>query len=295
LSHRSPPGILGAMALPDLNLPLPPWDDPSGLILPGAALGLLLCLVWLVLRRRALHPGVRALLGPLATGPVPVAFCLRGMFVPGNELFYRAPADPRQPTEGLTVHKFKVAEVYSAPDVLALGELQQLLLSSNRRLSLTVVSGEPTRQAWSQDTIAIGPHYKSTQILDACEPRLVAMRQPAAFRSLVSPELFEAKEGLDFGLVYKGRHPATHRTCWVVMGLGDAGTAAAARFLHAHARSLGSLTGRGSFAAVIAVDTAKGWEGSVLRSLQPRPSWWRRLLYRARWQSLTTAPWAKPG
>jgi hypothetical protein len=294
LSGRSRTGILVAMSLPELDLPLPQWDDPSGLVLLGAALGLALCLVWLLLRRRAIHPAVRGLLGPLASGPVPVAFCLRGMFVPGNELFCRAPADPRQPTEGVTVHKFKVGEVYSTSDVLALGELQQLLMGNNRRLSLTVVSGEPSRQAWSQDTIAIGPHYKSMQILDACEPRLVAVRQPAAFRSLISPELFEAREGLDFGLIYKGRHPATHRSCWVVMGLGDIGTAAAARFLHAHARTLGSLTGAGSFAAVIAVDTAKGWEGSVLRSLLPRPSWWRRLLFRRAWQRLTTAPWARP-
>jgi len=282
------------MLLPSLDFPLPGWDDPSQLLLLIVALGLALCLVWLALRRRAIHPAVRALLGPLATARVPVAFCLRGMFVPGNELFCRAPADPRQPTEGLTVHKFKVAEVYSTSDVLALGELQQLLMGNNRRLSLSVVSGEPTRQAWSQDTISIGPHYKSMQILDACEPRLVAVRQPAAFRCLATPELFEAKEGLDFGLIYKGRHPATHRSCWVVMGLSDAGTAAAARFLHAHARSLGSLTGSGSFAAVISVDTTKGWEASVLRTLQPRPSWWRRLVFRRRLQSLTTAPWSRP-
>jgi hypothetical protein len=293
LSHPVPPGILGAMTFPDLDLPLPHWNDPLGLLLLGAA-GLVLCLAWLVVRRRALHPAIRALLGPLAGGRVPVAFCLRGMFVPGNELFSRAPADPRQPSEGLTVHKWaKVPEVYSAPDVLALGELQQLLLSSNRRLSIAVVSGEPSRQAWSQATVAIGPHYKSLQILDTCEPRLVAVRQPGAFRSLASPELFEAREGLDFGLIYKGRHPATHHTFWVVMGLSDLGTAAAAHFLRAQARPLGSLTGRRGFAAVIALDTRKGWEGSVLRSLQPRPTWWRRLLHRHQWQRLTTAPWAR--
>jgi hypothetical protein len=280
------------MALPALDLPLPPWDDPNGLLLLGAAVGLGLCLVWLILRRQILHPAIRALLGPLGSGRHAVAVCLRGMFVPGNELFSRAPADPRQPSEGLTVHKWlKVPEVYSAPDVLALGEVQQLLLSSNRRLSLKVVSGEPSRQAWSQDTIAIGPHYKSMQILDACEPRLMAVRQPAAFRAVSTPEVFEAKEGLDFGLIYKGRHPATHHTFWVVMGLGDPGTAAAAHFLQAHARTLGTLTGRRCFAAVISVDTNKGWESSVLRSLQPRPSWWRRLLYRKAWQKLTTTPW----
>lgn len=281
------------MALPALDLPLPAWDDPYGLLLLGAAAGLTLGLAWLIVRRRQVHPAIRALLHPLASGHTSVAFCLRGMFVPGNELFSRAPADPRQPHEGLTVHKWvKVPEVYSTPDVLALGEMQQLLLAGNRRLSLTVVSGEPSRQAWSQETIAIGPHYKSMQILDACEPRLVTLRQPAAFRSLGTPELFEAREGLDFGLIYKGRHPATHRSFWVIMGLGDPGTAAAARFLHAHARALGALTGRGGFAAVIAVDTTKGWEASVLRSLQPRPSWWRRLLYRRTWQHLTTTPWA---
>jgi hypothetical protein len=283
------------MPLPVLDLPLPDWDDPNTPLLLGAALVLIVLLVWLGLRRRALHPGVRALLSTLASGDQSVVFCLRGMFVPGNELFSRAPADPRQPTEGQTVHKWvKVPEVYSAPDVLALGELQNLLLSSNRRLNLKVVSGEPSRQAWSQETFALGPHYKAMQILDACEPRLVTVRQPAAFRGVTNPELFEARDGLDFGLIYKGRHPATHQIFWVVMGLGDTGTAAAAHFLRGQARALGLLAGRNCFAAIISVDTNKGWEGSVLRSLQPRPSWWRRLLYRKQWQKLTTSPWTVP-
>lgn len=283
------------MVLPAVDLPLPSWDDPNGLLLVGAAAGLSLCLAWLIVRRLILHPAIRALLGPLGSGRHAVAFCVRGMFVPGNELFSRAPADPRQPTEGITVRKWlKVPEVYSAPDVLALGEIQQLLLSSNRRLSISVVSGEPSRQAWSRETIAIGPHYKSLQILDACEPRLMSVRQPAAFRGVSTPEVFEAKEGLDFGLIYKGRHPATHNTFWVVMGLGDPGTAAAAHFLRAHARSLGTLTGRRCFAAVISVDTTKGWESSVLRTLQPRASWWRRLVYRKTMQKLTTTPWTVP-
>ncbi len=281
------------MALTSLDLPWASWDDPLGLLLIGAAGVLTGMLVWLLFRRQLLHPAIRAILGPLGSGTRTVAFCLRGMFVPGNELFSRAPVDPRHPAEGVTVHKWlKVPEVFSAPDVLALGEIQQLLMSSNRRLTLSVASGETGRQAWSQDTIAIGPHYKSMQILDACEPRLMTVRQPAAFRGVLSPEVFEAKEGLDFGLIYKGRHPATHHSCWVVMGLGDPGTAAAAHFLHAHARTLGCLTGRRCFAAVISVDTNKGWESSVLRTLQPRPSWWRRLVYRKAWQKLTTTPWA---
>lgn len=280
------------MLLSALDLFLPAWGELPMPVLLGAAVSLTLLLAWLVARRRALHPAVRALIHPLGSGAHEVACCLRGMFVPGNELFSRAPADPRQPTEGLTVHKWvKVPEVYDALDVQALGELQQLLLGSNRRLSLRVVTGEPNRQAWSEPAIAVGPHYKATQILDTCEPRLVAVRQPAAFR-LSGGEVFEAREGLDFGLIYKGRHSATHRTFWVVMGLGDSGTAAAAHFLRVHAQRLGALTGRGPFAAVIALDPARGWESSQLRALQPRPARWRRVLRRKVWQQLTTTPWA---
>src|SRR5262245_27760951 len=128
------------MPLPALDLPLPDWDDPNTSLIIGAAV-LLVILIWLGLRRRALHPGIRALLSSLTSGDPSVVFCIRGMFVPGNELFSRAPADPRQPTEGQTVHKWvKVPEVYSVPDVLALQELQTLLLSGNRRLNLKVVS-----------------------------------------------------------------------------------------------------------------------------------------------------------
>lgn len=271
------------------SLPL----DPLWL---GAGAIVVLALVWIVVRTRRGDAGLHALLGHLAGKQASAVFFLRGLFVPGNELFSRAPEDPRNPASGITVHKWgKIAELYSSADVLGVSELLQLFLASHSGLRFGLLSGELGRQAWSEDAIAIGPHYKSLQILDACEPKLVALRQqPAAFRSLVSTEVFEAKEGLAYGLVYKGQHPATHRTFWVVMGLDDFGTSAAAHFLRVHARSLGRLTGAGAFAAVIAIDTAKGWEASLLKSLQPRPAWWRLFLYRARWKVLTTNPWAGP-
>ncbi|MFN8654218.1 MAG: hypothetical protein U0133_22490 [Gemmatimonadales bacterium] len=271
---------------------LPAWDALPFPVLAGTAAALVVLLAWLLIRRHLLHPGVRALLHPLGSGTHEVACCLRGMFVPGNELFSRAPADPRQPTEGLTVHKWsKVPEVHHAQDVLALNEVQQLLLASNRKIHLRVVSGEPSRQGWSEPTIAIGPHFKATQILDACEPRLIQVRQPAAFRATTG-EVYEAKEQLDFGLIYKGRHAATHQPFWVILGLGDQGTAAAAHFFRTQARKLGALTGRGGFAAVIAVDPSRGWEASALRAVHPKPAWWRRLVYRKTWQALTTNPWS---
>jgi len=239
-------------------------------------------------------PSVRLLLGSLAAKDSSSIFFLRGLFVPNNELFSKAPEDPRNPASGLTVHKWaKIPELYSVPDVRAIAEMLQLVLSVNSRLSFSLLSGETGRQTWSEDAIAIGPHYKSLQILDACEPKLVTVRQPAAFRTVQSSELFEAKEGHDFGLIYKGRHPASHRSFWVIMGLSDTGTEAAAHFLHAHIKPLARLIGGGAFAAIISVDTAKGWEGSVLKSLQPKPTWWRRLLYKKLLLKLTTTPWLK--
>jgi hypothetical protein len=261
----------------------------------GLSLILLLGLAGFFLYRWHLDAPLHALLGDFSRGATSAAFFLRGLFVPGDEFFSRAPADPRTPATGLTVLKWsRVPEVYATPDVRAMGELFHLLLASNPRLGFTLLTGEPNRQAWSEDAIALGPHYKAFQILDACEPRLVAVRQPAAFRNLISQELFEAKEGIDFGLIYKGRHPASHRTCWVVMGLTDLSTASAARFLHANARSLGYLVGSNPFAAVVSINPAKGWDQAVLKSLQPRPVWWRRLLYRGHWQTLTQAPTSQP-
>ena len=271
-------------------MPVLDWSNP--LLIAGLAclaLGLLGLAVW----NWRSDPSVRALLGSLATKQATAVFYLRGLFVPNNELFSRAPEDPRNPASGVTVLKWaKIPELYTVPDVRAVADLLQLVLVTNSRISFSLLSGEPGRQAWSEDAIAIGPHFKSLQMLDACEPKLVAVRQqPAAFKSLLAPELFEAREGLDFGLIYKGRHPASGRSCWVVMGLSDLGTTAAAHFLHVQAKSLGRLIGGRSFAAIISVDTAKGWEGTVLKSLQPKPSWWRRYLYGKHWKRLTTAPW----
>jgi len=268
-------------------------SDSNPLVIAGIAV-LAILLVGLALWYFRTDPSVRVLLGSLATKDSSAAFFLRGLFVPNNELFSKAPEDPRNPASGLTVLKWaKIPELYTVPDVRAVAELQQLVLATNSRLSFSLLSGETGRQTWSEDAIGIGPHYKSLQILDACEPKLVQLRQqPAAFRALTSSELFEAKEGHDFGLIYKGYHSASHRSCWVVMGLSDSGTAAAAHFLRAHVKSLARLIGGGAFAAIISVDTAKGWEGTVLKTLQPKPTWWRRLLYGKRLKHLTTTPWA---
>jgi len=267
-------------------------SDSNPLVIGGIAI-LAVLLLALALWYWRTDPSVRLLLGSLATRDSTAAFFLRGLFVPNNELFSKSPEDPRNPASGLTVLKWpKTPELYTVPDVRAVAELQQLVLATNSRLSFSLMSGETGRQTWSEDAIAIGPHYKSLQILDACEPKLVQVRQPPAFRTVQSSELFEAKEGHDFGLIYKGYHPASHRTCWVVMGLSDSGTAAAAHFIHAHIKSLARLIGGGAFAAIISVDTAKGWEGTVLKTLQPKPTWWRRLLYGKRLKHLTTTPWA---
>jgi hypothetical protein len=260
----------------------------------GVALALLGALAGFFLYRWHINGPLRALLAGFLDDTTNVVFFLRGLFVPGEEYFSRAPADPRTPATGLTVLKWnKVPEVYVTADVQAMAELFHLLITANKDVGLTLLSGEPTRQAWSDHAIAVGPHYKALQILDACEPRLVAVRQPAAFRSLVSQEVFEPKDGRDFGLIYKGRHPSSHRTFWVVMGLSDVGTATAARFLRVNARSLGYLVGPNPFAGIISVEPAKGWDHATLRSLQPTPAWWRRLLYRSHWHRLTTVPGTK--
>jgi hypothetical protein len=71
------------------------------------------------------------------------------------------------------------------------------------------------------------------------------------------------------------------------MGIGDLGTETAARFLRLHAAHLGRLTGAAPFAAIIAVDRARGPDGGVLHWLGPSPRWWRRLLHRKTWRALS--------
>jgi hypothetical protein len=256
------------------------WGDQIHLALLAAVLGLSLVLAWSIFRRRDAHLPLRRLLGRLASEPT-VGLFLRGMFVPGSEFFSRAPEYPPGTSGTLTVHKWTgIAEVFSAADLRAATDVLRLLVAANPDVDVALRSVEADRKGWSEDTIAIGCHFKSQQILEGCEPRLVAFRNPDAFRSLLSQEVFEARGNLDFGLIYKGSHSASHRAFWVIMGLHDLATEAAAHFLRVNARPLLRLVGSAPFAAILAVDRAQGLQSTVLRSLQPRPTWWRRLLHR---------------
>jgi hypothetical protein len=270
------------------------WEMSQWLLVGAiAVLTASLCLS-VRLGRESVRP-LRRLLGRPKGDVTPVTVFLRGMFVPGNEYFARVPEYPPGSGAGVTVHKLaNISEVFSAPDVRAAGEVLQLLVASNPSLAIHIRASEGNRRGWDEDAVAIGPHYKSVQILDACEPRLIAFRNPDAFRSVASREVFEAKGGIDYGLIYRGEHPASHRVFWVVMGLGDLGTESAAWFLRANALLLSRLTGAAPFAAVVAVETARGRETAQLKFLQPKPRWWRRLRYRKAWLKLSGATHAGP-
>ena len=266
---------------------LPPWLDSTAVLLLGALALLLGAVAWSVLRWWMAQYPVRCLLGRLATEPVTANLFIRGMFVPGNEFFSRAPEYPPGTGGGVTVHKWaNIPEVHTASDVCAVADILQLLATSNSRLAFAIRSAEASFSGPNDETIAIGSHHKALQILAMCEPRLIGFRNPDAFRSMVSQEIFEAKPGIDYGLIYKGRHPTSQRAFWVVMGLGDLGTQSAAFFLRTNGGSLARFTGAGPFAAIIAVDNNRGGEAAQLRWLHPRPSWWRRLLFRRRLQEL---------
>jgi hypothetical protein len=276
--------------MPSLLADLTPWDDldPIHASLLVALVGLVLVLAWSIFRRRDAQLPLRRLLGRLATEPGTVGLFLRGMFVPSNELFSRAPEYPPGTSGALTVHKWTgIPEVYAAADVRAATEIARLLVAANPEVDIAFRSIEKDRKGWNEDAIAIGPHFKSQQILDGCEPRLVAFRNPDAFKTVTAQEVFEAKGNIEYGLIYKGSHTATRRAFWVIMGLGDLGTEAAALFLRTRAGELHRLTGGAPFAAILALDPAQGRESAVLRSLQPRAAWWRRLLYRKTWQRLS--------
>ena len=175
--------------------------------------------------------GPRRCSAALATKQAAAVFFLRGLFVPNNELFSRArriPAIRRPESPSSSGPRFRnstPSPMYGRSPICL-----QLVLVTNSRISFSLLSGEPGRQAWSEDAIAIGPHFKSLQMLDACEPKLVAVRQqPAAFKSLVAGEVFEpggARLRADLqGIAI----PPADGAGWVVMGLSDLGTTATAR------------------------------------------------------------------
>jgi hypothetical protein len=253
----------------------------------GFALALA-ALVWLAVGRRRLGVAATNLLGRLADEATSVSVFIRGMFVPNSEFFSREPEYPGGPTAELTVRKWvDIPEVYPSADVRAASDLFYLIAAANPAAAIAFRSIERDRGGWGEDSVAVGRHFRSVQILETCDPKIVAFRHPDAFRSLVSRDVFEAKGSADFGLIYKGKHPSTHRSCWVVMGIGDLGTETAARFLRLHAADLGRLTGAAPFAAIIAVDRARGPDGGTMHWLNPPPKWWRRLLHRKTLRALS--------
>lgn len=267
-----------------------PW-----MLVAGIVAGLALALLAGVARARLAHRSVRALLHPLAGADGRLAIYLRGLFVPGHEYYSRAPEDPRHPAGGLTVHKWaRVDGVHAAADVQAAATLLRLLAAACPRVVPTLEAGEPGRPAWGEHGIIVGPHHLAYQVLDGCAPRLASVRPSASVRLLGSGTVFEAREGLDFGLIYKGERTGVRRSYLLVTGLGDAGTIAAAEFLARHAAGLGRLMGRRAFALVVAVHPARGPASATLQGIEPRPAWWRRMLHGKDWQALRAAAAALP-
>ncbi len=269
-------------------VPTDTWKDVALGVILGAIASAVFALVLTTLSRLRQRRPRNVLLGPLAKDRTTISVFIRPMFVPNKEFFSREPDYQPGMAGTITVRKWpNIPEVYAAGDVRAASDVLRLLGDVGRNQVIAFRSIEADWKNWSEDTIAIGGHFKTFQILEACEPRIVGFRNPDAFRSLVSTHIFEAAGQSDCGLIFKGYHPASRRTFLVVMGLGAIGTEAAAHFLRVNAAPLGSLTAGAPFAAVVTVDSTQGPQGAVLHWMHPKPTWWRRLLYWSTWKKLS--------
>ena len=250
----------------------------------GAAITAAIALIGFEIWRQRNRAPARRLLGRLGADRAAVGVFVRQMFVPGNEFFSKDP-ESQAMSGSVAVRKWtNIPEVFDSAEVRAATELIHLLGEMGSG-AVTIKSVEKESGRWTEDSISIGPHYKSFAILDTCEPKLVAFRNPDAFRSLVTRDVFETKSGSDFGLIYKGQHANRH-TFLVLMGIGSAGTVAASNYLKSNLTALGNLTGGKPFAAIVAADINAASPPGALRYLYPKPSWWRRLLFRKDWKSI---------
>jgi hypothetical protein len=271
------------------------WLDSFGSLLTaeqwtGAILGAVVsatfATVSVLFRALLSRRAICVALGKASHAETPCGMFVRSMQSPNGTYSSRdphiLPSVPPQPR-----HWHNIRGVYGMEDVIGLADIFNLLGKAGKTRNIVMRSLESDWDRWTEPSISVGGHFKAERALEVCEPKLVKLATPS-FRLLSSGREFTVVDSRDYGVVYKGFHPATKIPAFVILGQAGLGTQSAASFFRDHAATLGRLYGSGGFAAIVVSDHLDGREGGQLVALDPRPHALRLLL-----NPVTTLRWRR--
>jgi len=205
------------------------------------------------------------------------------MFREDNTFYSRVPQYLGAFNQFIVQQWINIPEVYGAADVRAASDVFNLFGQAGRRERISFLSIDHDWDLWSKDLVCIGGHFKTDRVFEVCAKSLVHYRHPDTFASPDGGRTFTVHGSTDYGLVLKATHPATHKKCLVIMGLGALGTEAAAHYFLKKATMLGRLYGPDDFALLVEVDVNHGRESAGLCWFNPVPSLLRRVRHPLHW------------
>ncbi len=231
-----------------------------------ACIGKLLQLIW---NRFPL----RALLGELADNKKELSIFLRDMKSKDGNYYSLADAGCREPPW------HNITSVVGRYDVEPATDILNLLGQAGRTLNIAWRQIDRDGDLWDQPLICVGGSSKANRCIELCEPQIVRYDN-GVFETLDDNQPFRCDQTNDFAVIYRGLHPGTGVSCFVVFGFGEAGTRTAGNYLRKHARDLGKLYFSRPFAAIIRVRWTDGKESGTVVWLSPSTSWGAFLFWR---------------
>jgi hypothetical protein len=209
---------------------------------------------------------LRALLGELADNRREMSIFLKDMKSRDGK-YYSLPDVEYRDAWG------NIASVVSRSDVEAAADLLNILGQAGRTLNINWRQIDRDAEIWDEPLVCVGGNFKAKKALELCVPQLVRYKD-LVLQTVDDDQCFKPDQTSDFAVIYRGRHPGTGATCFVVFGMGSAGTLAAGSYLRRHARHLGRLYLARPFAVVIRVGWHNGKDAAVPVWLSPNVGWW---------------------
>ena len=225
---------------------------------------------------------LQGLLGPLADNSQPCIVFTQWLRSTNNAYLYDIPVQFLSQSTDKTNSTSDITYVINKPEMEAAADLLSVMGRAGRFDNIEYKSAHWSLNEWSRHCLSLGIHSKTAAIIEYGQDQLVNLvfqGQGTAFRFENTEKLFQPEGKTDYGLIYKTIYPASQNHCLVIAGLKSAGTEAAAHFFRINAHALGRLFGDKPFAVLIQCEIELSRKTAQLCWCNPKPKWWRRMLY----------------